>query len=473
VHFLACLRAGKPFFSEKGFLLFKQRFYNFMPVKSLSTLGEQVNWEVARIRFLAISDVHGKEDLVDKFLEWVQKENLAYDFIVAAGDIGNPQRAGSMCRILRKISLTLKKNVYYVKGNWDIEGTCGDKSVLDLDDTGPLIFGNIALIGHGRIAEPYEIPSTVRVSVLVTHYPPFSILDRGKVIDSNHRSLHAGVIDINYLIDYYKPRVHIFGHSHSFGGLDVEHNGVVYVNVARLDRLLKNGESIGNYAIIDVSDTGEVKVEWRFINGVWKKCTSCGRIVHIPDKWSLCRKCAHRTELKFARITGVPYVAKLIFRDLTSGLQVASPQVKIPFHTLKDYSTYEEFLDALVLREARNMLSSDNSRVVEVPKDKVLEFYNQVNNKRMTPFSEYLFACNDKVSGKQLCLVMRVFSADKRAHVLWKIKEDSETGKRTLEQYILFKNEPAQALNFLVSQLAESGFKVLTYSLEPVQHVQQ
>jgi Predicted phosphoesterases, related to the Icc protein len=289
VHFLACLRAGKPFFSEKGFLLFKQRFYNFMPVKSLSTLGEQVNWEVARIRFLAISDVHGKEDLVDKFLEWVQKENLAYDFIVAAGDIGNPQRAGSMCRILRKISSTLKKNVYYVKGNWDIEGTCGDKSVLDLDDTGPLIFGNIALIGHGRIAEPYEIPSTVRVSVLVTHYPPFSILDRGKVIDSNHRSLHAGVIDINYLIDHYKPRVHIFGHSHSFGGLDVEHNGVVYVNVARLDRLLKNGESIGNYAIIDVSDTGEVKVEWRFINGVWKKCTSCGRIVHIPDKWSLCR----------------------------------------------------------------------------------------------------------------------------------------------------------------------------------------
>jgi hypothetical protein len=68
---------------------------------------------------------------------------------------------------------------------------------------------------------------------------------------------------------------------------------------------------------------------------------------------------------------------------------------------------------------------------------------------------------------------MRVFSADKRAHVLWKIKEDSETGKRTLEQYILFKNEPAQALNFLVSQLAESGFRVLTYSLEPVQHVQQ
>jgi predicted phosphodiesterase len=71
---------------------------------------------VARIRFLAISDVHGKEDLVDRFIEWMHRENLPYDFVVAAGDIGNPQRAGSMCRILRKISSSLKKTVYYVRG---------------------------------------------------------------------------------------------------------------------------------------------------------------------------------------------------------------------------------------------------------------------------------------------------------------------------------------------------------------------
>jgi Icc-related predicted phosphoesterase len=422
---------------------------------------------VARIRFLAISDVHGKEDLVDRFIEWMHRENLPYDFVVAAGDIGNPQRAGSMCRILRKISSSLKKTVYYVRGNWDIEGACGDRSVVDLDEVGPLLFGNIALVGHGRIAEPYELPGAVRVTVLITHYPPFSILDKGKLIDSNHRSLHAGVVDINYLVDHYRPRVHVFGHSHSYGGLDVEHNGVVYVNAARLDRLLKSGESIGNYAVIDVSDTGEVRVEWRFVNGVWKRCLGCGKVVHIPDKWSLCRKCAHRSELKFAKISGVPHMAKLVFRDQASGSQLAVQRVKIPLYTIKDYATYDEFLDAVVLREVKNMLSGSNSKVFELPKDKVLEYYNSANSRRMTPFSEYLFACNEKNSGKQLCLIMRVFSADKRAHVLWKVSEEPETGRKLLEQYILFRSEPAQALNFLVQQLAESGFKVLTYSVEP------
>jgi len=422
---------------------------------------------VARIRFLAISDVHGKEDLVDRFIEWMHRENLPYDFVVAAGDIGNPQRAGSMCRILRKISSSLKKTVYYVRGNWDIEGACGDRSLVDLDEVGPLLFGNIALVGHGRIAEPYELPGVVRVTVLITHYPPFSILDKGKLIDSNHRSLHAGVVDINYLIDHYRPRVHVFGHSHSYGGLDVEHNGVVYVNAARLDRLLKSGESIGNYAVIDVSDTGEVRVEWRFVNGVWKRCLGCGKVVHIPDKWSLCRKCAHRSELKFAKISGVPHMAKLVFRDQASGSQLAVQRVKIPLYTIKDYATYDEFLDAVVLREVKNMLSGSNSKVFELPKDKVLEYYNSANSRRMTPFSEYLFACNEKNSGKQLCLIMRVFSADKRAHVLWKVSEEPGTGRKLLEQYILFRSEPAQALNFLVQQLAESGFKVLTYSVEP------
>lgn len=424
---------------------------------------------MSRVRFLAVSDVHGKEDLVDKFIEWVQRDSLPYDFVVAAGDMGNPQRPGSMCRILKKIASSLKKNVYYVKGNWDIEGSCGDPAVLDLDETGPLFFGNIVLVGHGRRAEPYDIPRANNVTVLVTHYPPYSILDRGKVIDSNHRSLHAGVVDINYLIDVYRPRVHVFGHSHSYGGLDVEHNGVVYVNVARLDRLLKNGESIGNYAVIDVGGSGDVRVEWRFINGTWKRCAGCGRVVHIPEKWALCRRCAHKSELKFTKITGVPYRARLVIKDPLTQKLVYSKEVRIPFYTLKDYQTLEEFVDAVVLREAKSFLSDGSSKVLELPKDKVLEFYNSSSAKRLTPFSEYLFACDESVSGSKLCLLMRVFSADKQAHVMWKISEEAETGRRLLEQYVLFKEEQASMLNFLVRRLSEAGFKVLAYSLEALQ----
>lgn len=423
---------------------------------------------MAKLRILAFSDVHGKEDIVEKFIEWIKSDNVSYDVVVAAGDIGNPQRGGSMCRILKRVSENLQKPVYFVKGNWDIEGNCGLQGVFDLDEKGPVYFGDIALVGHGRRAEPFKLEKQVKTTVLVTHYPPFSILDKGKVIDSYHHSIHAGIIEINYLVDYYRPRVHIFGHSHSFGGLDIEHNGVLYVNVARLDRLLKTGEPIGNYAIIDVSSNGEVRVEWRFINGTWKKCSGCGRIVHVPEKWALCRKCAHKADLKFTKVGGVPYRALLVLRDAYTGAPIERREVKIPFYTLKDSLTLEDFLDIVVTKAFKEIFSTGDFKVLEVPKDKVIEFYGRGKGGPLTPFSEYLFSCNETVGERKLCLLMRVFSVDKRAHVFWRIASTGPNSFSIESEYVLFKDNALNPATQLLKQLSEMGFKAVSYRLEAV-----
>ena len=416
---------------------------------------------MARLRILALSDVHGKEDIVQSFLEWMKKDSLSYDLVVAAGDIGNPQRPGSMCRILRALAEGLGRNVYYVKGNWDVEDECDAARVYDLDRTGPVVLGSIALVGHGRRAEPYNLPSSIKHVVLVTHYPPFSILDRGKLIDSYKHSVHAGVPEINYLVDSYKPLVHIFGHSHSFGGLEVELNGVRYVNVARLDRLAKSGEPMGNYALIDINPPF-VRVEWRFINGVWKRCSGCGRIVHIPDKWSMCRRCANKSELKFAKLQGVKDRHILRFLDPVSGAQISAREIRLPVQTIGDRAALEDFLDILVLRSAKDLLRVDGAKVIELPKDKVLEYYRSQQSSPLTPFSEYLFACSDAEDGERLCAIMKVFSRDKRAHVLWKISLD---GAKVAE-YVLFNEEVLRANPSLPQELTRTGFVPLAYSLE-------
>lgn len=423
---------------------------------------------MGRLRILAMSDVHGKEDIVDKFIEWVKKDSVSYDIVIAAGDIGNPQRPGSMCRILGKIARALQRPVYYVKGNWDVEEDCVSPQVFNLDATGPVFFNDIALIGHGRRAEPFKLDRQAKAIILVTHYPPFSILDKGKVIDSYHHSPHAGVVEINYLIDYYRPLIHIFGHSHSFGGLEVEHNGTLYINVARLDRLLKSGEPIGNYAIIDVSSNGDAKVEWRFINGVWKKCAGCGRVVHIPEKWSLCRKCAHKPDLKFTKITGVPYRGLLIFKDAFTGNTINRKEVRIPFYTLKDNVTLDDFLDIIVTRAFKETFSSNNSRILEVPKDKVIEFYGNNRGNPLTPFSEYLFSCNEKIGEQKLCLLMKVFSVDKKAHVFWRILQDGSSKFNIESEFILYRDGIILPESQLLQQLASINFKVVSYRFEAI-----
>lgn len=75
-----------------------------------------------------------------------------------------------------------------------------------------------------------KIPANV--DVLVTHGPPFGILDRAtRRVDAGSRSLRELVLDR-------KPKLHVFGHIHEAYG-DVKMNGVQFANVARCTEVYK------------------------------------------------------------------------------------------------------------------------------------------------------------------------------------------------------------------------------------------
>jgi hypothetical protein len=187
--------------------------------------------------------------------------------------------------------------------------------------------------------------------------------------------------------------------------------------------------------------------------------------VHIPDKWALCRKCANKSELKVARLSDAP--SRLLFKlkDPLNGAVLVSSELSIPSATISDKAAYEDFLELMVLRKVKSYLQSDGFRVLDISKEKVLEFYKTGDAGSLTPFSEYLFACKASESGERLCALMKVFSADKRAHVLWKVLRGQD-GSTSMREYVVFDGRVLEEHPHLAENLLRLGFIPLAYTLE-------
>jgi len=76
-----------------------------------------------------------------------------------------------------------------------------------------------------------KIPENV--DVLITHTPPFGILDKTK------SGINAGCEDLLREIERIKPKVHIFGHIHDGYGM-IEKNGIKFINAASWNRRSKS-----------------------------------------------------------------------------------------------------------------------------------------------------------------------------------------------------------------------------------------
>ncbi|RLE95595.1 MAG: hypothetical protein DRJ55_01535 [Thermoprotei archaeon] len=412
------------------------------------------------LRLLCFSDVHGKVDIVEYFVEELKKktDKIKFDVIVAAGDINNPQKPWTFTEIMSKLA-ELGKPVFYVKGNWDVNLPAQDVvGVADLEKIAPIKIKGITLVGHGRKTKPFQIDHDSPV-ILVTHYPPFSIMDKGKKLNAPRQTQHSGLIEINYLIQYYKPIVHIFGHSHSYGGVDWKIGDTLYVNVARLDRVAKNGKYIGNYCILEVSPSKKLHIKWFFLNGSWKKCSGCGRLSHLPPGWTLCRKCASRRDLRFESLPS--QFSKLHVKVSIFGENKAllNETVNIPLKTLANKEAYNDFVEKIILDKLSQKLQSRYEKILILSKDKVVEFYGNKNDGIIVPFSELLFSCNPKIYGEKLCTLMRLFSKDKRVHVLWGIRDK---GTLTIEsEYVLISRDLIHSATRDVGEAVRKGFSLL------------
>lgn len=81
-----------------------------------------------------------------------------------------------------------------------------------------------------KLAEVWaKIPSDT--DVLITHSPPFGILD---VVNGEH----VGCRDLTSALKRIRPRLHVFGHIHQGYGM-TERNGTIYVNASLRDEEYK------------------------------------------------------------------------------------------------------------------------------------------------------------------------------------------------------------------------------------------
>lgn len=417
------------------------------------------------LQLLCLSDLHGKLSAVREFIASIDSLELqAVDALILAGDVGDPQDAKTFYHIIEEIS-KLGKPVFYVKGNWDVNAPSGivreDPLVADLESVGPVELNGVTLVGHSVSLEPIR-RNLKRPIVLVTHYPPFSVLDRGRKLEAAAHGSYTGLPEVNYLVSYYKPVLHVFGHCHALGGLEVKRGGTFFVNVSRLDRLGRDGRNMGNYALITIDKGSNVGVKWRFVNGFWKKCTKCGRVVHLPPDWTLCRKCASRHELSFKPLDKALERVMVNVLNAKNNEQVFKEEFFIPISTLRDNEAFEDMIGYLVVRKLRELFLKEGYRILTLSKDKVVEYYSN-DMGGTSSFSEFLFSCSEEKMGRRICVLMKLYRRDRRAKVIWRIKHE---GKTFIEEEVLLARDEVLRDLELLKDLEGIGLSLLVYSLE-------
>lgn len=69
------------------------------------------------------------------------------------------------------------------------------------------------------------------IDILVTHSPPYGILDEYYDYDSGHTK-YGGCEELYMTVQRIRPRLHIFGHIHENGGHGKEKERILYINAS-------------------------------------------------------------------------------------------------------------------------------------------------------------------------------------------------------------------------------------------------
>ena len=171
------------------------------------------------MKILQISDTHNKHHLLVNLPE--------ADVIVHCGDFTDNGTEKEVLDFLNWFIMLPYKHKIFVTGNhdtclWNAEAIEDlPKNVHFLQDSECKIEG-ISFFGLAYNHSEQVIPPDA--DVLVSHEPPFMILDK----DNN---IHWGNADLKKKIWEGKPRYHFFGHIHGAYGTE-KHHGIVFSNAA-------------------------------------------------------------------------------------------------------------------------------------------------------------------------------------------------------------------------------------------------
>ena len=156
-----------------------------------------------------------------------------------------------------------------------------------------------------------EIKQVLKINkkrILVTHQPPFGILDSAQYFlnekESNSKDSisHIGSKEILDIVNEYNPNIHIFGDSHSSGQRKIHRNNMVFhrnstlfVNTSSVSRKSQNKTTYtGVYGILD---TDKMDIELKCLNSRKITCEKCNETAYIPYYWKR-DKCSNCYENK-------------------------------------------------------------------------------------------------------------------------------------------------------------------------------
>jgi Icc-related predicted phosphoesterase len=175
------------------------------------------------MRLLFVSDLHGSTEALNAIKE------ASYGALIIAGDIQYAECAKEAANL---------KNSYFIPGNMDTKPILEIMKGISIHSK-TIRIGKIKVAGFGfapispnntpgEISEEEIAKGLSRLDVdnntlLVTHAPPYGILDRAW-------SGHAGSRSIRDFVLEKKPFMHVFGHIHEESG-SVRKGGTYFVKI--------------------------------------------------------------------------------------------------------------------------------------------------------------------------------------------------------------------------------------------------
>lgn len=226
-----------------------------------------------KFTILAISDTHTLHKKCEKFIPEGE-----YDMIIHAGDISSVGRKYEVEEFLNWFSsLTQFRHHLMIAGNHDflfeddpeMAKSLIPENIIYLEDNGVEIEG-IKFWGspqtpffndwafnkqRGSEIKKYWDMIDPDTDVLVTHGPPFMILD---YIPFNND--YVGCNDLAYRVEQIEPAVHIFGHIHDSHG-SVYRHGTSFYNASILNDSYYPSHP-AHIIELNIDDNGRVEVDF-------------------------------------------------------------------------------------------------------------------------------------------------------------------------------------------------------------------
>ena len=249
------------------------------------------------MKILAFSGMHQDIELLDIFLNSIERKDLTPDVIISAGDIGDEIHYEVFNRISKRGT-----PVVFVGGNWEFNPKVLKKTA-EIPNVHHISEENLVVEDYIFIGQDAWTNFTDRIDIdekryedlrskadslnpkkviLVTHHAPLGVLDRGfeypeRSLKDAWENMRGGSLGIRRFVEENEPLIHIFAHLHSDGGKWVFNEKTLFTNVCHLSRITRDGISGRNGSFMMIN-TEEMSCIPHHLNTVVPQICECGSI---------------------------------------------------------------------------------------------------------------------------------------------------------------------------------------------------